>query len=464
MENLVEEAKEKDYEEIINEIQKDLYKIAISRLNNEDDAKDAVQETLMKFYEYRHRINNPQYAKTWIVKVLINECNNIYISKKRKLNLMEKLQSNIELKISDIDKVEERVAREKIFKRLNEKEKEILNLYYENEYTTALIGKLLDMKENTVKSHIHRAKGKLSRYMPFVIIFAILCSSMTFAGRMIRTLKELVIMFQITSTKAIDDAILENFAQSVNTDFSYDNGIGIKIDNVAIDDKFLYISYLFDIEKELSDINLENYHIYDNSNNVLSATLESSLKNIYGSDYSSEGITYDTKPVQREDGTWSYSTVFQVVYDKNYPLSKTINIEIDEISVLSDNKREIIEGNWKLNVDLEDRFAKRDAVYYTYSSDEKIKNISAKLNDMSFELVIDFNEDINEFVVKTNNLFLQDENGEMITCFLKNINEHKNRVTYICDIGKYSKNIDKLNLYLKYAYESGKYIDVVLEK
>ena len=479
MEDLLEKIKENDeiaYEKIFNLIYKDLYKIAIVKLENDDDANDAVQETLIKFYRNCKKIKNSQYAKTWIVKVLINECNNIYDSRKKKSNLIEKLKSNIEITLTDIEKVDDKISKEEWFKNLTEKEQEILNLYYEDDYTTNLISELLNMKESTVKSHIHRAKGKLkltqvstirkqlSKFMMVILIFVVLCSGMTFAGRIIKTLRETVMMFQVEEAYAINDAIQNNYPQKVNNDFLYNNGIGIKVDSIAIDDKLLYISYLLDSNKSITDIQLDSYRICDNSNNVLSVELESNIKNIYGSDYSSEGITYDTKPVKREDGICSYSTVFQVIYNKNYPLSETINIEIDTISVVIDNKKEIINGNWKFKVDLEDKFARRDAEYYTYKVNDKIKNISAKLNDMSFELVIDFNEKINEDVLSTNNIILLDENGKEINCYSKIINAYKNRVTYICDIGKYSNSIDKLKLYVKYNYDAGKYVDIVLEK
>lgn len=164
MEELLEKVKANDetaYEEIVNLIYKDLYKIAIVKLENEEDANDAVQETLIKFYKNCKKIKNPKYAKTWIVRVLINECNNIYNSRKRKSNLIEKLQNNAEVKISDLEQIEEKVSDGELLKNLNEKEQEILKLYYENDYTTHLISELLNMKESTVKSHIHRAKGKL---------------------------------------------------------------------------------------------------------------------------------------------------------------------------------------------------------------------------------------------------------------------------------------------------------------
>ena len=106
MEEVLEKAQNGDkkaYEEIIKLIEKDLYNIADVKLGNSEDAKDAVQEALIKFYKNIDKIQNPQYVKTWAVRILINECNNIYKARKRKSNLIEKLQTNVEVKENELD-------------------------------------------------------------------------------------------------------------------------------------------------------------------------------------------------------------------------------------------------------------------------------------------------------------------------------------------------------------------------
>ncbi|MBO5397701.1 MAG: sigma-70 family RNA polymerase sigma factor [Clostridia bacterium] len=479
MEEVLEKAQKGDkraYEQIIKLIEKDLYNIANVKLGNTEDAKDAVQETLIKFYKHIDKIQKPQYVKTWVVRILINECNNIYKARKRKSNLIEKLQTNVEVKENELDKLENKVVSEDLLKTLNDKEKIIVALHYKYDYTIQAICELLGMKEGTVKCILHRVREKLNKQenktkhftklLAFLFAIILITSGITFAGRVINTLKEKIIMFQMSSSNAVNSAILNDYPQKVNTDFIYNNDIGIKVDKVAIDDKLLYISYVLDFNSdiEIKDLELETYNISDNNYNVLSLGIATDINNIYGSDYSSGGVTCSTKPLKNEDGTWYYETTYQVIYNKNYPLSKKINISIEKFSAMINGQRKYFEGKWNFVVDLEEKFQNRICEYYKSSPNEKLKSVTAKLNDLSFEIVLEFNEDINRTIINSNSIILQNENGETIECFLKIINDYSNTVTYICDLGKYSKDIDKLNLYMKYNYGKSKVIDIILEK
>ncbi|MCI8616763.1 MAG: sigma-70 family RNA polymerase sigma factor [Clostridia bacterium] len=84
MEELVEKAKnddEKAFDEIIIRTKKEMYLIAKARLNNEEDIADVIQETILSCYKNLRRLKNNSYFKTWIIKILINECNKIYRKK-----------------------------------------------------------------------------------------------------------------------------------------------------------------------------------------------------------------------------------------------------------------------------------------------------------------------------------------------------------------------------------------------
>ena len=81
MEELVEKSKKGDnqaFSDLIINMENELYKIARTRLNNEEDIKEAVQETIIKSYSSIRKLKNSKFFKTWIIKILINECNNIY--------------------------------------------------------------------------------------------------------------------------------------------------------------------------------------------------------------------------------------------------------------------------------------------------------------------------------------------------------------------------------------------------
>ena len=72
------------YTELIKLIQNDLYRIARSKLTDLDDINDAIQETIIKSYKKLNKLQNIDTFKSWIIKILINECNQIYRKKSKK--------------------------------------------------------------------------------------------------------------------------------------------------------------------------------------------------------------------------------------------------------------------------------------------------------------------------------------------------------------------------------------------
>ena len=89
MNKLVNKAKNGDKEafcELILIVKDDLYKIAKSRLGNkEDDIFDAIQETIISAYISIGKLKKVLSFKSWIIKILINECNDI-LKKKSNYN------------------------------------------------------------------------------------------------------------------------------------------------------------------------------------------------------------------------------------------------------------------------------------------------------------------------------------------------------------------------------------------
>lgn len=56
---------------------KDLYRVAISILMNDEDAADAIQDTILGCWEKLQTLKEEKYFKTWITRVLINRCYDI---------------------------------------------------------------------------------------------------------------------------------------------------------------------------------------------------------------------------------------------------------------------------------------------------------------------------------------------------------------------------------------------------
>lgn len=138
-------------------IQKDLYCIAKMKINNENDIEDIIQETMLSAYTNLKKLKNNSFFKTWIIRILINKCNQFY-KKKNLKSLDDKQEINIistkEIELSTIEF-------ENFISFLTEEERTILTLYYSLSYTTKEIAQILQKREGTICSKISRAKTKI---------------------------------------------------------------------------------------------------------------------------------------------------------------------------------------------------------------------------------------------------------------------------------------------------------------
>ena len=160
MKKLVEKAmagNKEAFAEIIEILKIDLYKIAKVRLKNEDDVLDVIQETIISAYKSIQTLNAPENFKKWIIKILINKCNDNYYQKKNYMIPFEEISESF---FADEKRYED-LEIEDILKHLNEDEKLIITLYYLEDYKSKEIAWILDMNENTVKTKINRSRTKL---------------------------------------------------------------------------------------------------------------------------------------------------------------------------------------------------------------------------------------------------------------------------------------------------------------
>ena len=82
VEELVKKARDGDrdaFVELVHCIEKDLYMLASVKISNLEDVNDVIQETMLRAFEGIKNIKEPKFFKTWITKILINECNKFYI-------------------------------------------------------------------------------------------------------------------------------------------------------------------------------------------------------------------------------------------------------------------------------------------------------------------------------------------------------------------------------------------------
>lgn len=132
-----------------------MYKVARSILKNDDDVADAIQDTILNCFEKIHTLKRPEYFKTWLIRILINECDQI-LRHYRKVSPQEELpeEPRQDRSLAEFEFKE-------MLEQVDEKYRVILVLYYEQGFKISEIAELLELNENTVKTRLARAREQI---------------------------------------------------------------------------------------------------------------------------------------------------------------------------------------------------------------------------------------------------------------------------------------------------------------
>lgn len=130
------------------------YRIARSRLFNDEDATDAIQETLLTGWEKREDLKEPKYFKTWMIRILINKCNEI-LRKKRPSESLENIPEPL------AENMEENIMFKAMLGNLTEANRMVMALYYGDSYTIREISQILEISEDAVKQRLVRGRKEV---------------------------------------------------------------------------------------------------------------------------------------------------------------------------------------------------------------------------------------------------------------------------------------------------------------
>lgn len=138
-----------------------MYKVAKGILGNDDDVADAVQNTILTCFEKLNTLKKPRYFKTWMIRILINECNKI-LSHYKKFNWDEEIPliGQMDMSIAEFEFKE-------MLGRIDAPYRIILLLYYVEGFRISEIAEILDLNKNTVKTRLSRGRQQAKKeYLP----------------------------------------------------------------------------------------------------------------------------------------------------------------------------------------------------------------------------------------------------------------------------------------------------------
>ena len=433
MEELLEKAKAGDvnaYSELIKSIENDLVKLAASRLKDKSYIDDVLQNVYYKAYIKINTLENNAKFKSWIFTILRNECINA-----NKIN-SHRNEVNLDSLDNIIDSAnyitESDLNFEQMISNLSEDEKVLLRLKFKENFSNLEIAEELDIPYNTVKSKISRAIKKI---MIIVLVLVLFSGFTVLATYIIKQIKAHFTM----STNAINTVVENNYIQEIDSDFIYDKGIGVKVDAIVLDDKNLDISFVYDVldkEKygEIIGVGLQDYII--KSGNIV-------LINSNNNDESLIKL-FRQKPKEAEynNNEFRNSMLFSTI--KNLPNVKNIDITINSIGLIDENKKEhIFEGNWILNHNVIEKLNNHSEIKYIMEENDYIKSAEVSLLDTYINFKIEFNEKISYNQVLK--MYLSNENNRFNWTSYNFIDEI-NSLNINFDLSKYNENIDELLL------------------
>ena len=149
---------EEEYTRIVELFSDMIYRIAYQNLFHISDAQDVVQDVFLKLLKHKEPcFQDDEHLKSWLIRVTINQCLDYKKSFFRR--------NTVPMESFDIPcEPEEHKIMEELYQ-LPADYRNILYLYYYEEYTIKEIAEILGRKQNTVNSKLTRGRKRLKKLM-----------------------------------------------------------------------------------------------------------------------------------------------------------------------------------------------------------------------------------------------------------------------------------------------------------
>ena len=139
--------------------ERQLYSTAKTILHDDQDCADAISETIVKAFSKIETLRNDKYARTWLIRILLNEC----------YTLLRKSSKFVSLEgMSSMREIEAKKGRDysDLYKAVNSLKEELrlpVILYYIEDFNIKEIAQILEISEGAVQKRLARARGKLKQ-------------------------------------------------------------------------------------------------------------------------------------------------------------------------------------------------------------------------------------------------------------------------------------------------------------
>lgn len=134
-----------------------VYRLAFARTGNRSDAEDLYQEVFLRYLTKAPTFTSEDHRKAWLLRVAVNCANRFHTAPWRRRT--EPLSEALSVPAPEGEDLWEEL------RRLPERDRTVLHLYYYEDMTTEEIAQMLDRNPATVRSQLLRARAKLKKLL-----------------------------------------------------------------------------------------------------------------------------------------------------------------------------------------------------------------------------------------------------------------------------------------------------------
>ncbi len=144
------------YEQVVKKYFQTVASVCVLHIDNNADAQDCFQNTFVKLFEKSPEFSDENHMKAWLIRVAINECNNLRRKNRHTISLSQVSETSV-ISFPNDDKDDVSWA----LVQLEPKFRDVLYLRYCEEYTSNEIAEILGKNPNTIRTLLKRGKEKL---------------------------------------------------------------------------------------------------------------------------------------------------------------------------------------------------------------------------------------------------------------------------------------------------------------
>ena len=155
---------DEDIDRLYRQYGTDVLRVSYFYLGNREQAEDVTQDVFVRLIENRPALK-PGSEKSWLLKVALNRCRDLWRSSWHKRVLLGSPRLEIIPARDEIEHLTEKRALMQAVNALPAGEREIFLLYYYQGYSIAQTAEILNLPEGTVSSRLSRGRSKLRQYL-----------------------------------------------------------------------------------------------------------------------------------------------------------------------------------------------------------------------------------------------------------------------------------------------------------